>query len=183
MNASGCVSPSRQVDYCQPPAECRISGNVKSSSDAGVIWVDFSKSAPDSAREFTLRDSDSALAGKGTAKSRLISVIYDYRVLPDDWDGYGGAAASLDTFMDAYHFLAKFPSALPQPKPMIGGSGVIGLYWEGNGCYASIDFDGSGFYCYIADSEDEGAGEDKVSVETMLPQRLAEVIAATADFL
>lgn len=64
---------------------------------------------------------------------------------------------------------------------MISGSGVIGLYWEGNGCYASIDFDGSGYYCYIADCGDEEAGEDKVPVAQALPQRLLEVIAMTAD--
>jgi hypothetical protein len=183
MYANRCESPSRQVDYCQLPAERRTSKNVKSSSGAGVSWLDFNKSAPDIAEGFTLRERNSDLAGIGIAKNLLISEIYEYQALSDDWDGYGGAAANFETFMDAYHFLARFPSTLPHPKPMIGGSGVIGLYWEGNGCYASIDFDGSGFYCYIADSEYEEAGEDKVAVENMLPQRLAEVIAATADFL
>lgn len=183
MYARRCESPSRQVDYCQLPAECWTSENVKSSSDAGVIWVDFNKSVSDIAKEFTLRERSSDLVGIGIAKNRLLSEICEYQALSDDWDGYGGVAANFETFMDEYHFLARFPSTLPHPKPMIGGSGVIGLYWEGNGCYASIDFDGSGFYCYIADSEYEEAGEDKVPVESMLPQHLAEVIAATADFL
>ncbi len=115
------------------------------------------------------------------AKSNLLFKIAEYCNLPENWDGYGGVAASLTTFYDAFHFLYRFPSTLPLPKPMIGGSGVIGLYWEGNGCYASIDFDGSGYYCYIADSADEESGQDAVPVDSQLPQRLAEVIAETMD--
>jgi len=60
---------------------------------------------------------------------------------------------------------------------MMSGSGIIGLYWEENDCYASIDFDGSGYYCYIADSADE----DRVRAAGILPYRLAEVIAMTAN--
>lgn len=120
-------------------------------------------------------------AERDAKKSNLLSKFVDYNNLPDDWDGYGGIAASLDTVLNAVHFLQRFPSTLPLPKPMIGGSGVIGLYWEGNGCYASIDFDGSGYYCYIADSLDEESGQDAVPVDAPLPQRLAEVIAMTMD--
>jgi hypothetical protein len=111
----------------------------------------------------------------------LFARIFDYHSLPSDWDGYEGEAASIETVMDAFRFLSHFPSTLPQPKPMVGGSGVIGLYWEGNGFYASIDFDGTGFYCYIADSPNEEGGDDAVPVRSPLPQRLAEIIAATAE--
>jgi len=125
----------------------------------------------------------------GTVSSRadininneLTSRIVEYSNLADDWDGYGGKAASLATVMDALDFFRHYPMTLPRPKSMITGAGVIGLYWEGNGCYVSIDFDGSGCYCYIADrSEDEG-GEDRVSISEPLPQRLIEVIADTTD--
>jgi len=120
-------------------------------------------------------------AERDAKELNLLSKIADYNNLPDDWDGYGGVAASLATVLNAVHFLQRFPSTLPLPKPMIGGSGLIGLYWEGNGCYASIDFDGSGYYCYIADSSDEESGQDAVPVDAPLPQRLAEVIAMTMD--
>jgi len=116
-----------------------------------------------------------------STEDALLSQLGEYNSLPDDWDGYGGKAASPAAVKDSVYFLTRFPSTFPLPKPMISGSGVIGLYWEGNGCYASIDFDGSGYYCYIADCRDEEAGEDKVPVAQTLPQRLLEVIAMTAD--
>jgi len=116
-----------------------------------------------------------------SGREALSSQLVEYQSLPDDWDGYGGKAASIEAVMDSVRFLTRFPSMFPLPKPMVSGSGVIGLYWEGNGYYASIDFDGSGYYCYIADSADEEAGEDKVPVAQTLPQRLLEVITMTAD--
>lgn len=121
--------------------------------------------------------------GQADGNPNLTSRLVEYLTLGDDWDGYEGKAASLETVMDAFNFLQHFPSTLPQPKPMIAGSGVIGLYWEGNGCYASIDFDGSEHYCYIADRADDEWGEDQVPVSAALPQRLIEVIAETTDRL
>ncbi|WP_133510241.1 hypothetical protein [Candidatus Thiosymbion oneisti] len=120
-------------------------------------------------------------AVKVDSKEALLLQLAEYQSLPDNWDGYGGKTASMATVMDSARFLLQFPSTFPLPKPMISGSGVISLYWEGNGCYASIDFDGSGYYCYIADSADEENGEDQVPVAQTLPPRLAEVIVMTVD--
>jgi hypothetical protein len=110
----------------------------------------------------------------------LTSRIVEYSNLADDWDGYGGKAARLATVMDALDFLRRYPSTLPKPRPTVTGAGVIGLYWEGNGCYASIDFDGSGGYCYLADRPGDKGGEDRVPLSAPLPQRLLEVIALVA---
>lgn len=118
-----------------------------------------------------------------SSRETLSSRLVKYQNLPDDWDAYGGKAASIEAVMDSMRFLTRFPSTFPLPKPMISGSGVIGLYWEGNDCYASIDFDGSGYYCYIADCADGENGEDRIPVMQTLPQRLLEVIATTADDL
>jgi hypothetical protein len=111
----------------------------------------------------------------------LLSKLAEYTSLPADWDGYGGTAASIETFLDAFDFIKQLPSTFPAPKPMIGGAGTIGLYWEGNGCYASVEFDGGGVYCYIADTPEDEHGEDAVAVNSRLPQHLAETIVATAD--
>jgi len=118
---------------------------------------------------------------RAEANPNLLTQIADYLSLPDDWDGYGGKPANLATVMDTFDFLKRYPATFPAPKPMIGGSGVIGLYWESNGCYASIDFDGSGHYCYIADRPGDEWGEDRVPVADPLPQRLIEVIAEIAN--
>lgn len=120
--------------------------------------------------------------GRIHAKSDVLAQIAEYLSLSDDWDGYGGKAARLETVLDTFAFLKGYPATFPTPKPMIGGAGIIGLYWEGNGCYASIDFDGSGHYCYIADRPGDEWGEDRVPVADSLPQRLIEVIAETAGY-
>jgi hypothetical protein len=110
-----------------------------------------------------------------------ISKIAEYADLPDGWDGYGGKAPDTDTFVDARDFIERLPSTFPAPQPMIGGSGVIGFYWEGNGCYASVELDGSGSYCYIADTLEQESGEDAISTRGPFPQRLSQAIMATAD--
>jgi len=35
----------------------------------------------------------------------LLSQLAEYQNLSDDWDGYGGKAASIETVMDSVHFL------------------------------------------------------------------------------
>lgn len=120
-------------------------------------------------------------ARRSVEKSRLIAQVVAYQTLADDWDGYGGVPASLGAVADAVALLTAMPASLPLPKPMIAGNGVIGLYWEANDRYASIDFDGGGDYCYIADRPDSEHGEDQVPVSQGLTQDLIEVIAETAD--
>lgn len=113
-------------------------------------------------------------------KSSLLLKIVEYLSLSDDWDGYGGKAANLATVMDTFDFLKRYPSTFPTPKPMIGGSGAIGLYWEDNACYASIEFDGSGCYCYIADRPGDSCRGERVPVSDALPRQLSEVLSLIA---
>ena len=117
---------------------------------------------------------------RAVVNQALLAKLAEYTHLPDDWDGYGGKAAAVEAFLDTFDFLMQLPVTFPQAQPMIAGSGVIGLYWEGNGCYASVEFAGGGAYYYIADTPQEEHGEDSVPVKAPLPPSLAEVIVATA---
>ncbi|MBP8283541.1 MAG: hypothetical protein KAX46_06450 [Chromatiaceae bacterium] len=117
---------------------------------------------------------------RAVVNQALLAKLAEYTHLPDDWDGYGGKAAAVETYLDTFDFLTQLPVTFPPAKPMIAGSGVIGLYWEGNGCYASVEFAGGGAYCYIADTPHEEHGEDSVPVKAPLSPYLAEVIVATA---
>lgn len=123
--------------------------------------------------------ADSASAGTD-ARQALIQKLGEYTSLPDDWDGYGGTAATIETFLDTCDFLKRYPSTFPTPKPMIGSSGVIGLYWEDNDCYASIEFDGSGCYCYTADCPGNSCRAERVPVSDALPRQLSEFLSLIA---
>ena|GEM_PF-5003684 len=44
-------------------------------------------------------------AAETDPKGVLLSQLAEYQNLSDDWDGYGGKAASIETVMDSVHFL------------------------------------------------------------------------------
>jgi len=51
----------------------------------------------------------SSSAVKPDSKDALLSRLAEYNSLPDDWDGYGGKAASLAAVKDSVYFLTRFP--------------------------------------------------------------------------
>jgi hypothetical protein len=118
----------------------------------------------------------------GSKYTTLLRTLMSYRTLRDDWDGYGGRAAIPEAVDDAIVFLDRLPTSLPLPKPMVAGSGIVGLYWERGHLYASIDFDGSGMFCYITDRAGNAQGEENVKVdEGSLPSGLTEMLQEIAD--
>lgn len=157
---------------------------VRHKTSLGVRYVEILGSAPLGGliSAFDRLPVAPALPDAGPGRrDELIRQVAGYLALADDWDGYGGVAAGPEAVGDAVRFVSQLPESLPLPKPMVSGSGVVGLYWEGNDRYASIDFDGSGFYCYIADRPNDEHGEDRVPVSQGPTQRLIEVIAETTD--
>lgn len=155
---------------------------------AYAAWPNSSNTTTDLGRWANRQDLFGTPAGaitdathaRAVVNQALLAKLAEYTHLPDDWDGYGGQAAAVEAFLDAFDFLTQLPATFPQAQPMIAGTGVIGLYWEGNGCYASVEFEGGGAYCYIADTPHEEHGEDSVPVKASLSPYLAEVIVATA---
>jgi hypothetical protein len=90
----------------------------------------------------------------------LRRTLLGYLRLPDDWDGYGGRPARARAIVDAFLFLDVLPEDLRMPAPMLAGSGVVGLYWDGGAHYASVEFTGDGSYSFLTDSgHSYGGGE------------------------
>jgi hypothetical protein len=109
---------------------------------------------------------------------KLIGILYDYLGLPNDWDGYDGVAPKLKTIKDAIALIEILPNSIKLPKPMLGGSGVVGLYWEKNDIYAEICFEGDGSFWYYATDGNTEVGEDYVFLQhiTTFPIKLLNII-------
>ena len=46
---------------------------------------------------------------------------------------------------------------------MVGGNGIVGLYWKTPNVYAEVCFEGDGtFWYYVEDTEGNEAGEDVI---------------------
>lgn len=99
-------------------------------------------------------------------RSVLISQLNSYLSLPDDWDGYEGVAPKRQTVDDAIRLLHLLPNHISIPKPMLGNSGTIGLYWEKESAYAEICFEGDETFWYYAKDGVKEIGEDIVLLNT-----------------
>ena len=112
---------------------------------------------------------------------KLIEQLLDYLNLKEDWDGYGGVAPFEKTVNETILFVKTLPKMMPLPEPMIAGSGIIGLYWDNQGIYVEIGFEGDGtFWCYAEDAEGHEAGEDSILVGDELPSDLLKILEPLA---
>ncbi|MBP0018953.1 MAG: hypothetical protein J7647_15570 [Cyanobacteria bacterium SBLK] len=94
----------------------------------------------------------------------LIKTLNTYLTLPNDWDGYDGVAPTTQTIQDCIFFVKQLPQSIKVPKPMIGGSGTVGLYWEKDDIYAEVCFEGdSTFWYYGTDGKFE-IGEESITL-------------------
>jgi len=186
-------NPPTILPFYVPPKD--ISGRGK-EIPAVDLWPDYVHSWPRALLEQPQSQSQQRfyfqLAGtietaecwrhQGSEYVALLRTLMSYLALRDDWDGYGGRAATWKAVSDAIVFLARLPRTLPLPRPMVAGSSIVGLYWERGHLYASIDFDGSGMFCYITDRAGNAQGEENVKVdEGSLPSGLTEMLREIAD--
>jgi hypothetical protein len=112
---------------------------------------------------------------------KLIQQLNDYLNLKENWDGYSGVAPTEKQINDAIKFVKSLPQQIPLPEPMVAGSGTVGLYWESQGIYAEIGFEGDGtFWCYGEDNEGNEAGEDRLDLGSQLPADLLKMLKTLA---
>ena len=112
---------------------------------------------------------------------KLIQQLNDYLNLKENWDAYNGVAPRVKTINDAIKFVKSLPKKIPLPEPMIAGSGTVGLYWDSQGIYAEIGFEGDGtFWCYGEDNQGNEAGEDRVDLGDKLPADFLKMLKTLA---
>lgn len=98
--------------------------------------------------------------------NKLCDRIRQFRDLPRDWDGYDGQPASFEIAREARAILNLLPRQASLPKAMLSGNGEIALYWESNGNYLELSFDGSGHYSYFFDKDSQPVAQnDAVAVD------------------
>ncbi len=108
----------------------------------------------------------------------LINIVHDYVNLPNNWDGYEGVAPKIKAVRDCISIIKHLPEAILLPKPMVSGTGIVGLYWEKNMVYAEICFEGDGTFWYYGTKDNLEIGEESVSLdkEIQFPENLLNLI-------
>ena len=105
--------------------------------------------------------------------NNLITELYSYRKLPEDWDGYGAGTVREGSLADACKFLGHLPIHSPIPRAMLASNGEISLYWENGDAYAEVSFPGNKTFHYFFDSIDQTGDGDDVSLSSAkLPEQL-----------
>jgi len=101
--------------------------------------------------------------------------ILSYINLTEGWDGYEAIVPDEETINSALLFLNLIKVELfPAPKAMLSNDGEVSLYWEAEGRYLEIGFDGENQFSYLIDSKDITKGEDDLVVDESIPTPLRE---------
>ncbi len=108
---------------------------------------------------------------------KLINTLESYKSLEEDWDGYGGITPSIEVVDTAIALIFKMKrDDLATPKPMISGSGNVGLYWNGKDAYIEIGIDGTNsYYTYISEG-DKYEGQENNMLDQPLPDNLTRAL-------
>lgn len=114
---------------------------------------------------------------RAEAMNALRREMLQYLELPANWDGYAGLPAHPQAMLDALEFLCRLPGDVAVPAPMLSGAGTVGLYWDRNSQYASLEFEGDGTYTYLTDGPHGYGGAEGVAAAT-LPTTLRGYLAS-----
>ncbi|MBD2281158.1 hypothetical protein [Aphanizomenon flos-aquae] len=110
----------------------------------------------------------------------LVAKIRNYLSLPDDWDGYQGIAPKSKTIEETISVVKRLHDYhISLPKPMVSGTGIVGLFWEKDNIYIEICFEGDGTFWYYGKDGNLEIGEESVSLkqEAEFPRNLINLIA------
>lgn len=100
------------------------------------------------------------------AMCNLAERLYMYRGLEEDWDGYGGQAATFGSFTNAMEFVKKITRRFDVPASMLAGDGEISLFWRKNGSYLEVSFPGDNSCHFIYKADGEVYASQDISLDT-----------------
>lgn len=104
-----------------------------------------------------------------------VKTLESYKELNPNWDGYDAIKPNPIIIDRAISFLVALKCYnVELPKPMIAGSGEVGLYWRLDKTYIEVGFDETG-NCLFIDSKPDLFGIDDFD-ETIIPKELLEKI-------
>lgn len=106
----------------------------------------------------------------------IIKMLESYKELTENWDGYGAIKPDSTIIDRAILFVVRLKifNIKHFPKPMIAGSGEVGLYWKIDNMYIEVDFDADGNSMFM-DNKPELWGVDNFD-ESSIPTELLEKI-------
>ena len=118
-----------------------------------------------------------ALAAEVSDRSKLLDKIRSFSSYVDNWDGYGGHAASTQAVANATAIVRLIPSNLPLPRAGLSGDGAISLFWESEGIFIDLGFYGNDAMTYYAEVDFKGKffGED-VPVGAGIPAEVHNIL-------
>jgi hypothetical protein len=101
-----------------------------------------------------------------------------YREIEDGWDGSDSVAPSVSSISDALAFLAAIPDGTAVPQAMISADGYVGLYWDRESNFASVNFPGEGKLSYYATAGSIVARGTLSAVTGIIPSDLSDILVA-----
>ena len=73
----------------------------------------------------------------------LLQKVREFQGFSDGWDGVGSVAPMTNSAEASIKFIYCLPGGIPLPKAMVAATGEVGFYWDLEGGYADISFEGN----------------------------------------
>lgn len=86
------------------------------------------------------------------ARRDLLEKIRAFSSYEENWDGYGGKAASSEAVRDVSAFVRQLSMDVPQPDPQLSGDGEISLIWDLENLFIDVGFYGDGRMAYYVNT-------------------------------
>ena len=168
------------ADYCLEHA----GGSVRSGSESNIVRGDdmvIQKGRTDTMSHQTNRFLTTSVQVERTLSviaSRSLEVL---QTLQDGWQGPNSVGPTADAISDAYAFIEKLASELPEgPVPMIGldSEGFVVMSWDTGSLAGSLSIFGDGTYAFyvVNDGKANKNGDSRIS--DPIPTLLIEILAA-----
>jgi hypothetical protein len=164
--------------------------SITSTATVATVFLASTLSSPTISEDFSNRlkqDSNYYTSVKKTATTysdllvkseyndfkKLEGELYSYLELDENWDGYGGTIPDKELINSCQEIIEKLKKlGLNAPKPMLTGSGEVGLYWKDDTTYIELSFEEEDTFSYIIDNGKNIVGEEDCSKDDNLPSRL-----------
>lgn len=75
-----------------------------------------------------------------TVSEFVVGELRNFGLLEKNWDGEGANAPNTVSLKSAVSFVRFLAQNQPTPTPMLHSNGLAGLFWEGQGLYADLEF-------------------------------------------
>ncbi|MFE8073278.1 hypothetical protein QQM79_19645 [Marinobacteraceae bacterium S3BR75-40.1] len=106
----------------------------------------------------------------------LITKIFSFSKMQQNWDGYDGHPPSRKTIEDAITLLKKISKYSLPTRAGLSSDGEVSLIWETEDIFADFGVEGDKTYSYFVETKNNKFYGDEISIDLDIPKNVADAL-------